>query len=34
MNRHDRILKMVLAALCLALAYVFPFLTGQIPGAS
>lgn len=31
MNRHDRILKMVLAALCLALAYVFPFLTGQIP---
>ena len=31
MKRHDKILKMVLAALFLALAYVLPFLTGQIP---
>ncbi len=31
MKLHDRILKMVLAALFLALAYVLPFLTGQIP---
>ncbi len=28
---HNKILKMVLAALFLALAYVLPFLTGQIP---
>lgn len=31
MKNHDKILKMVLAALFLALAYVMPFLTGQIP---
>ena len=31
MKQHDRIVKMVLAALFLALAYVLPFLTGQIP---
>ena len=31
MKHHDKFLKMVLAALCLALAYVLPFLTGQIP---
>jgi len=31
MKRHNRILKMVLAALFLAIAYVMPFLTGQIP---
>ena len=31
MKHHDRTLKMVLAALFLALAYVLPFLTGQIP---
>ena len=31
MKKHDRILKMILAALFLALAYVLPFLTGQIP---
>ena len=31
MKSHERILKMVLAALFLALAYVLPFLTGQIP---
>ena len=30
MNHHKKILKMVLAALFLALAYVLPFLTGQI----
>lgn len=29
--KNNKILKMVLAALCLALAYVLPFLTGQIP---
>ncbi|MBQ3100023.1 MAG: ECF transporter S component [Clostridia bacterium] len=31
MKKHDRILRMILAALFLALAYVMPFLTGQIP---
>ena len=31
MKKHNEILKMVLAALFLALAYVMPFLTGQIP---
>jgi LytS/YehU family sensor histidine kinase len=31
MKKHNEILRMVLAALCLALAYVMPFLTGQIP---
>ncbi|MBE6631610.1 MAG: ECF transporter S component [Ruminococcaceae bacterium] len=31
MRRDKRILKMILAALFLALAYVMPFLTGQIP---
>lgn len=31
MKKHSRLLKMVLAALFLALAYVMPFLTGQIP---
>jgi len=31
MKHHDRILKMVLAALFLAIAYLLPFLTGQIP---
>jgi thiamine transporter ThiT len=31
MKKHNEILRMVLAALCLALAYVLPFLTGQIP---
>ena len=31
MKTHNRILKMILAALFLALAYVMPFLTGQIP---
>ena len=30
MRNHNKILKMVLAALFLALAYVMPFLTGQI----
>ena len=30
MKKHNEILRMVLAALCLALAYVMPFLTGQI----
>ena len=30
MKSHDKIQKMVLAALFLALAYVLPFLTGQI----
>ena len=32
MNQNKKILKMVLAALFLALAYVLPFLTGQIKG--
>lgn len=31
MKKHSSILKMTLAALFLALAYVMPFLTGQIP---
>lgn len=31
MKKHIKILKMILAALFLALAYVMPFLTGQIP---
>ncbi len=31
MENHNKILKMVLAALFLALSYVMPFLTGQIP---
>ena len=31
MKSHKKVLKMVLAALFLALAYVMPFLTGQIP---
>ena len=31
MKRSDNIFKMVLAALFLALGYVMPFLTGQIP---
>ncbi len=30
MKTHNRILKMVLSALFLALAYVLPFLTGQL----
>ena len=29
--RHKRLLRLILAALFLALAYVLPFLTGQIP---
>ena len=31
MKHHSKLLKMILAALFLALAYVMPFLTGQIP---
>ena len=31
MKDHNKLLKMILAALFLALAYVMPFLTGQIP---
>ena len=31
MKSHKSMLKMVLAALFLALAYIMPFLTGQIP---
>ncbi len=31
MSAHNRILKMILSALFLALTYVMPFLTGQIP---
>ena len=31
MNRQDTLIKMILSALFLALAYVMPFLTGQIP---
>ena len=31
MQNQNRTQKMVLSALCLALAYVLPFLTGQIP---
>ena len=30
MNRHNKTVKLVLSALFLALAYVLPFLTGQI----
>ena len=30
-NNRNRLLKMILAAFFLALAYVMPFLTGQIP---
>ena len=30
-KNHNKLLKMVLAAMFLALAYVMPFLTGQIP---
>lgn len=29
--KNNKALRMVLAALCLALAYILPFLTGQIP---
>ena len=31
MKNHQKILKLVLTALFLAIAYVLPFLTGQIP---
>lgn len=31
MKKHSSLLKMILAGLFLALAYVMPFLTGQIP---
>lgn len=31
MKNHNKLLKIILAALFLALAYVMPFLTGQIP---
>ncbi len=31
MKKHNNILKMVLAAMFLAIAYVLPFFTGQIP---
>lgn len=31
MNRHNKTVKLVLSALFLALAYVLPFLTGQVP---
>lgn len=31
MKKHNGLIKMILAALFLALAYVMPFLTGQIP---
>ena len=31
MNRHNKIFKLVMAAMFLAFAYVLPFLTGQIP---
>lgn len=31
MKNHSKLLRMVLAALFLAIAYVLPFLTGQIP---
>lgn len=31
MKRNKRLLKMILAALFLALAYIMPYLTGQIP---
>ena len=31
MKSHKNILKLTISALCLAIAYVLPFLTGQIP---
>ena len=31
MKTKDKLMKMILAALFLALAYVMPFLTGQVP---
>ena len=31
MTRRDRLLRLTIAALCLALAFVLPFFTGQIP---
>ena len=31
MKKHDNLLKLIFAALFLALAYVMPFLTGQMP---
>ena len=31
MKKHNRLVKMILSAAFLALAYVMPFLTGQIP---
>ncbi len=31
MKKHEKLLKMILAALFLAIAYVLPFFTGQIP---
>ena len=31
MKRHNALLRLILAALFLALAYIMPFLTGQIP---
>ena len=31
MKNHEKLLKMTVSALCLAMAYVLPFLTGQIP---
>ncbi|MBR6514565.1 MAG: ECF transporter S component [Clostridia bacterium] len=31
MKKHNQLVKLILAALFLALAYVMPFLTGQIP---
>ena len=31
MKNHVRILNLIISALCLALAYTLPFLTGQIP---
>ena len=31
MKNHNKLLKMILAALFLAFAYVMPFVTGQIP---
>ena len=31
MKNHIRILRLIISALCLALAYTLPFLTGQIP---
>ena len=31
MKKHEKLLKMILSALFLAIAYVLPFFTGQIP---